>query len=71
MIERRNPLFAVIKNHEQPTVVCSKQTKLPRFIREGQNLVLEEQTNHETTEKPVVCRDISREQGALPNTFLS
>ena len=44
MVERRNPLFAVMKI-----------TTHPRFSREGENLILEEETNHDRTEKPVVC----------------
>ena len=40
---------------ERPTVVCSEQTTHPRFSREGQNLILDEETNHDRTEKPVVC----------------
>ena len=31
-------------NHEQSIVVCSEQTTHPRFSREGQNLILEEET---------------------------
>ena len=49
------PLIRRGENHEHPTVVCSEQTTHPRFFREGQNLILEEGTNHDETVKPVVC----------------
>ena len=43
------------KNHERPTVVCSEQASHPRFSREGQNLIFEDEINHDRTVKPVVC----------------
>ena len=49
------PLVCRDENHEHPTVVCSEQTTHPRFSREGQNLILEEETNHNRMVKPVVC----------------
>ena len=52
---RGKPVVWWDENHEHPTVVCSEQTTHPRFSREGQNLILEEETNHDRTEKPVVC----------------
>ena len=56
------PVVCRDENHEQPTVVCSEQTTHPRFSREGQNLIVEEETNHDRTEKPVVCRDANHER---------
>ena len=50
----------------RPTVVCSEQTTHPRFSREGQNLILEEETNHDRTVKPVVCP-----QAGAPQTRFS
>ena len=41
------PVVCRDENHEHPTVVCSEQTSHPR---EGQNLILEEETNHDRTE---------------------
>ena len=38
------PVVCRDENHEHPTVVCSEQTTHPRFSREGQNLILEEET---------------------------
>ena len=37
------PVVCRDENHEHPTVVCSEQTTHPRFSREGQNLILEEE----------------------------
>ena len=54
MIEGRNPLFAVMKI-TSTQFVCFEQTTHPRFSREGQNLILEEETNQDRTVKPVVC----------------
>ena len=51
MIERGNPLFAVMNG--RPTVVCSEQASHPRFSRESQNLILED-VYHDRTVKPVV-----------------
>ena len=48
-----------------PTVVCSEQASHPRFSREGQNLIFEDETNHDRTEKPVVCRDANHERSIL------
>ena len=45
------------ENHERPTVVCSEQASHPRFFREGQNLIFEDEMNPDRTVKPVVCRD--------------
>ena len=36
------PVVCCDENHERPTVVCSEQASHPRFSREGQNLILEE-----------------------------
>ena len=41
-------------NHER-SIVCSEQVSHPRFSREGQNLILEEDVNHDRTGRPVVC----------------
>ena len=49
------PVVCRDENHEHPTVACSEQTTHPRFSREGQNLILEEETNHDITGKRVVC----------------
>ena len=43
------------RDQGRPTVVCSEQTIHPRFSREGQNLIFEEETNHDRTGRPVVC----------------
>ena len=40
-------------NHERPSVVCSDQASHPRFSRESQNLMLEEDVNHDRTGRPV------------------
>ena len=53
------------ENHERQTVVCSEQASHPRFFREGQNLILEDETNHDRTGKPVVCRDANHERSML------
>ena len=54
------------ENHERPTVVCSEQASHPRFSREGQNLILEDEINHDRTEKkPVVCP----QEGAHQTSF--
>ena len=53
------------ENHERPTVVCSEQASHPRFSREGQNLILEDETNHDRTVKLVVCRDAHHERSML------
>ena len=44
-----------MKNHERPIVVCSEQASHPRFSREGQNQIFEDETNHDRTGKLVVC----------------
>ena len=49
------PVVCRDENHERPTVVSSEQASHPRFSREGQNLTLEDETNHDRTRKPVVC----------------
>ena len=56
------PVVCRDENHEHPTVVCSEQTSHPR---EGQNLILEEETNHDRTETR--CLPSGRSN---PNTFL-
>ena len=43
------PVVCRDENHEQPSVVCPEQMTHPRFSREGQNLLLEEETNHDRT----------------------
>ena len=53
------------ENHERPTVVCSEQASHPRFSREGQNLILEDEINHDRTGKPIVCP----QEGALQIRF--
>ena len=47
------PVVCRDENHEHPTVVCSEQTTHPRSSREGQNLILEEETNHDRTGNPL------------------
>ena len=54
------------ENHERPTVVCSEQASRPPFSREGQNLISEDEINHDRTEKPVVC---PQEGVSAPNTY--
>ena len=39
------------------------------LVKEGQNFILEETTNHDRTEKPVVCSDMGHEQGATQTRF--
>ena len=56
------PVVCRGENHEHPTVVCSEQTTHPRFSREDQNLIWEDETNHDRTGKPVVCRDANHER---------
>ena len=70
MTERRNPLFAVtqVTSKGHPTVVCSEQTTHPCSSREGQNLIVQEETNHDRTGKPVVCRYAGHEQGRATQT---
>ena len=46
-------------------MVCSEQASHPRFSREGQNLMLEEDVNHDRTGRPVVCRDANHERSML------
>ena len=38
---------------------------LPRFSRESQNLILEDETNHDRTGKLGVCRDANHERSML------
>ncbi len=49
------------EHHKRPTVARPEQTTHPRFSREGQNLIfedeMEDEINHDRTGKPVVCRD--------------
>ena len=52
-------------NHERSNVVCSGQASHPRFSRESQNLVLEEETNHDRTGRPVVCRVANHERSTV------
>ena len=53
MIERGDPLFAVMKiTSAQPLFALSKSH--PRFSRVGQNLILED-VSHDRTGRPVVC----------------
>ena len=59
------PVVCRDENHERPTVVCSEQASHPRFSREGQNLILEDEINHDRTGKPVVCRDANHERSML------
>ena len=61
------PVVCRDTSHAQglPIVVCSEQTTHPRSSREGQNLILQEETNHGRTGTPVVCRDASHEQSML------
>ena len=54
MIERRSQLFAVI-SHAQG----ASQT---RFSHDSKNFNVEDETNHDRTGKPTVCRDTSHEQ---------
>ena len=49
------PVDCRVENHERPTAVCSEQAPHPRFSREGQNLIFEDEINHDRTGKPVVC----------------
>ena len=60
-----NLLVAVMKITSAPTVVCSEQASHPRFSREGQNLIFEDEINHDRTGKPVVCRDANHECSML------
>ena len=39
------------------------------LVNEGENLILEEETNHDRTGKPVVCRDTSHAQRASQTRF--
>ena len=54
------PVVCRDENRKKPTAVCSEQTTHPRSSREGQNFILEEETNHDRTVKPVVCRDVKK-----------
>ena len=60
------PVVCRDANHERSTVVCSEQASHPRFSREGQNPILEEDVNHDRTGRPVVCP-----QGGAPQTRFS
>ena len=59
------PVVCRDEYHERPTVVCSEQASHQRFSHEGQNLILEDEPNHDRTWKPVVCP----QEGALQTRF--
>ena len=70
MTKRRNPLFAVMKiRSNQLLSALIKRLTHVSLVNEGENLILEEETNHDRTVKPVVCRDTSHAQRASQTRF--
>ena len=51
MTERWNPLFALGQEHPKHVSLMTAQTS-----------IVEDETNHDRTERPVVCRDANHEQ---------